>query len=214
MDDVRRMIYGTLAIFVAGILVWIGYLYTSACGFTTSCHKASAIAPVDRTAIPTLLPATLPVSQPSAPPKISDSCEISATDLIGTWVEAKYPEAEPFEFVDQKGLECQGTFTDDIQPLFTKADLWFPGSLACTTCHGAEVRTASAHLDLTSYTSILEGSQRDLESPDVKGVDILGGGDWESSMLYETLYVRKFMPPGHPPELPAGGPVIFAGMPR
>ncbi len=209
MDDVRRMIYGTVVVFVVGILAWISYIYISACGFTTTCNKAAAFKAVDRTAIPTLIPATLPAREPSVQPVTSDRCEVAATDLIGAWVESGYQEHEAFKFTDQNGLQCSGTFAEDIRPLFTKSDLWFPGALACTTCHSSEVSTASAQLDLSSYESILAGSKR--ETAEAKGQDILGAGDWESSLLYEILYVRKFMPPGHPPELPAGGPVIFAG---
>ena len=48
-------------------------------------------------------------------------------------------------------------------------------------------------------------------SPDSKGNDVLGSGDWEASLMYDVLYVRKYMPLGRPPEVPAEGPVIFAG---
>jgi len=213
MDDVRRMIYGTLAVFVIGILIWIGYIYISACGFTTSCHKAAAIQPVLRTPIPTLLPATMPVALPAEQQPVTfDRCQVAATDLIGAWVNSEFPESQEFTFKDQNGLQCTASYSTDIQPLFSKDDLWFPGALACTTCHGAEVNTASAQFDMSSYEGILAGSRR--ESAEATGMDILGGGKWESSLLYEILYVRRFMPPGHPPELPAGGPVIFAGTPN
>ena len=50
-------------------------------------------------------------------------------------------------------------------------------------------------------------------SPDAKGQDIFGGGNWEQSKLYEVLYVNKTEPLGRPPSLPAEGPIIFAGFP-
>jgi hypothetical protein len=68
---------------------------------------------------------------------------------------------------------------------------------------------SSAQMDLSSYEGILAGSRR--TSPDAQGTDILGGGDWESSLLYDVLYVRKFMPLGRPTDVPADGPVVFAG---
>ncbi len=210
MDDVRKMIYGVLAVFVLGILAWIAYIYISACGFTTSCRRAELIAPAERTAIPTLIPATLPAPQPGGIQVPFDRCQVAATGLIGAWIGANYPEQETFPFTDDHGTECKATF-EDVQPLFTKEDLWFPGALACTACHGADVNTASAQLDLSSYGGIAAGSRR--EAADASGQDILGGGDWESSLLYNILVLRKFMAPGHPPDSPAGGPVIFAGTP-
>ncbi len=60
MDDFRKTIYATLIVFVVGILAWIGFLTISSCGFTPSCLGAAP--KVDRTSIPTLVPATLPVS--------------------------------------------------------------------------------------------------------------------------------------------------------
>lgn len=60
MDDFRKIIYGTLIVFVVGILIWISFLTLSGCGFTASC--LGAVPKVDRTSIPTLIPATLPVA--------------------------------------------------------------------------------------------------------------------------------------------------------
>lgn len=57
-DDVQKTIYSTLMIFVFGVVLWIGFLFINACGFTLTCKRAAF--PVDRTPIPTLIPATLP----------------------------------------------------------------------------------------------------------------------------------------------------------
>ncbi len=60
MDDFRKIIYGALIAFVATIVVWVGFLTISSCGYTPSCL---GVAPkVERTSIPTLIPATLPAS--------------------------------------------------------------------------------------------------------------------------------------------------------
>lgn len=60
MDDFRKIIYGALIAFIATIVVWVGFLTISSCGYTASCL---GVAPkVERTSIPTLLPATLPAS--------------------------------------------------------------------------------------------------------------------------------------------------------
>src|SRR3990170_973845 len=211
MDDVRKVIYGTLIVFVAGILAWIAYLYVSACGFTTSCQKAAAAEVVDRTPIPTLIPATLPALRESGQSEPLNKCQVAAANMIGAWVSAGYPEREAFSFTDEHGKVCQASFEEDVRFLFTEGDLWYPGALACDECHNADVTVASAQLDLSTYQGILAGSRR--SSADAKGNDILAGGDWEASLLYEILFTKKFMPPGHPPESPAEGPVIFAGTP-
>jgi mono/diheme cytochrome c family protein len=60
MNDVRRYIYGTLLIFVCGVFAWVGFIFFNACGLTTSCLRGSL--KVERTSIPTLIPATLPAA--------------------------------------------------------------------------------------------------------------------------------------------------------
>ncbi len=57
-DDVRTTIYRTLTIFIIGTLVWLGLVFVNACGFSLACNQA--LAPVERTPIPTLFPATMP----------------------------------------------------------------------------------------------------------------------------------------------------------
>jgi mono/diheme cytochrome c family protein len=58
MNDVRKYIYGALVVFVFGVLAWVGFIFVNACGYSTSCLSAAPL--VDRTPIPTLIPATLP----------------------------------------------------------------------------------------------------------------------------------------------------------
>jgi mono/diheme cytochrome c family protein len=60
MNDVRKYIYSTLLIFVFGVLTWIGFIFFNACGLTTSCLGGAP--KVERTSIPTLIPATLPAA--------------------------------------------------------------------------------------------------------------------------------------------------------
>jgi len=205
MDDVRKTIYGTLVVFLIGVLGWIVYLYFSACGFSTSCQKGAAIVVVNRTPIPTLVPATLPANnEHGARPQTAAKCQVSAVDLIGAWVLAGYPETGVFHFKDATGTACVATFENDVQWLFTAADLWYPGALACAACHGPDLAASPARLDLSTYAGILAGSERTSRTD--KGKDILGGS-WEASLLYETLAL------GHPPEAPSESPIIFAGTP-
>lgn len=58
MDDFRKFMYTALIAFVALLVVWLGIVYISACGFTLTCHQGQPVA--IRTPIPTLAAATLP----------------------------------------------------------------------------------------------------------------------------------------------------------
>jgi hypothetical protein len=207
MDDFRKLMYGVVTAFVAVLVVWVGIVYISACGFTFTCRRGQPA--VDATPIPTLAAATLPAPDFSVESPALNKCRIAAVDLIGAWITAGYPEMDTFTFTDIDGLICEATFPDDVQPMFMESNLWFPGSLSCSSCHNADMAISSSQLDLSSYEGILAGSRR--TSPTTQGTDILGGGDWEASLLYDVLYVRKFMPLGRPPDMPPEGPVVFAG---
>lgn len=61
MNDVRKMIYGTIVLFFVVLAFWFSIIYISACGLTLSCHQAAP--KVYGTPVPTLVPATLPVSK-------------------------------------------------------------------------------------------------------------------------------------------------------
>lgn len=206
-DDVRKYIYTTLTIFVFGVLVWIGFLFVNACGFTLTCKRG--VLPVERTPIPTLLPATLPVMETgNGVVAISDQCHVVAVDFIGAWVEADSPETEPFQFTDVNGQNCESTFKE-IKPLFVEANFWYSGSLSCVSCHSMDIAISPAQLDLSSYVGILAGSRRaDAES---KGTDILGGGKWNGSLLHKFLTTNKADIPGHTEV--STSLVIFAGKP-
>ncbi|MEJ5240294.1 MAG: hypothetical protein WHS87_03775 [Anaerolineales bacterium] len=213
-DDVQKLIYGVLAGFVILMVVWIAYIYITACGFSLSCKKVSTLPPL--TPIPTLIPATMPVPERAAAGEFN-KCQIAAVNLIGAWVNAGYPENDPFTFTDVKGRTCQATFYKDVQPLFVESNIWYPGSQGCSSCHHSNLATSLMNMDLSSYAGILAGSRRANSEP--KGQDILGGGVWEQSLLYQMLYApngqttigRPAMPLGRPASVPAEGPLIYAG---
>ncbi len=207
-DDFRTIIYGVLIGFVVVLVVWIGYVYVASCGFSLGCERAAA---VERTPIPTLPAATLPAPAASEGQVNLEKCRVAAADLIGAWVSAGYPETETFTFTDVNGTSCEATFADDVAPLFVEANLWYPGAISCSTCHGSNLAAASAQLDLSTYDGIVAGSRRSSET--APGTDILGGGSWEDSILYQQLVVLKTMPFGRPPDLPPEGPVVSAGVP-
>ena len=66
MNDVRKMIFGTIIGFFMVLGLWFSIVYTSACGLTFTCRQAAA--KVYRTSVPTLVPATLPAFVNFVPP--------------------------------------------------------------------------------------------------------------------------------------------------
>jgi hypothetical protein len=206
-DDVQKYIYRTLTIFVAGVVIWVGFIFTTACGFSLACKQGAAV--VERTPIPTLFPATMPVIKiKKKPAVISDKCRVASTDLIGAWVFANSPEKDVFHFTDVNGRNCETTFAE-VELLFTEPNLWRSDSLSCVSCHSVDVTISPAQLDLSSYAGIMIGSRRaDAEAK--KGTDILGGGNWKKSLLYEFLTTSKANVPGHT-QLLSVDSFVFAG---
>lgn len=113
-DDVRSYIYGTIIIFLVGVATWVGFLYLSSCGFTLTCISGEL--PVYRTPVPTLISATLPVTQLETNPQeevtTQELCEVNAQSLIETWVTSGVSETQTFEFTDANGLTCETTFEE------------------------------------------------------------------------------------------------------
>jgi len=207
-NDVQNYIFRTLILFVAGVVVWIGFIFVNACGFSLACKQGAPI--VERTPIPTLVPATMPVNQIKNKPTVkSDKCYVAAADLVGAWVSARSPEKDTFQFVDVNGENCEATFAE-VLPLFNEPNLWQSGSLACVSCHSVDVTISLAQLDLSSYAGIMAGSGREDEKS--KGRDILGGGNWGKSLLYEFLATSKADVPGHTEAVSASS-FVFAGKP-
>ncbi len=190
------------------LLLFIAILYFGNCGFSADCSQVGLPA-IIHTPIPTLIPVSSVSTQAVAPAQTKGECLISARDLLGAWVSQAYPETAPFEFRDNTGNICQATFTD-VLPLFTTPSLWYSGALACDACHNANILQAAGRLDLSSYAGILAGGNR--TSPTSQGEDILGGGVWEDSILYQQLFKYYLMPFGAAPHaLTADGPVVMVG---
>jgi hypothetical protein len=201
------LVFG-LPVFLAG---FIGILYVANCGFDSDCSQAG-LPDVLHTPIPTLIPVPISVRNTPIPMGVDAKCLVTARTLLHAWVSSGYPEKSLFQFTDQNGASCEATFTVDVIPLFTDGNLWYSGSMSCSFCHHAVIDKAAARMDLSSYAGILSGSQR--ASQEVNGNDILGGGDWEKSLLNQKLFVLKEMPLGHPASaFPDDGPTILAGRP-
>jgi hypothetical protein len=213
-DDVRKIILGTLAGFLVLLVVWVGFLFLVGCGGSLDCSKADPT-PV-RTSIPTLIPASMPTPELGAAQSISLKCRVGATVLFEAWVNAGFPETESFEFTDQKGTACTATYEPDISLLLKEANIWYAGALACASCHNADLAKSSAQLNLSDYQGILAGSRH--TSPEAQGNDILGGGDWLLSKLYEVLVTRQgqalAMPLGRPQDFDAESVTVSAGVPK
>jgi hypothetical protein len=82
-DDVQKYVYRALMIFVTGVVVWVGFIFINACGFSLMCKQGAAI--VERTPIPTLFHATMPAFEIKSKPVVvvSDACRVAVSDLIG-----------------------------------------------------------------------------------------------------------------------------------
>jgi len=209
MNDVRKMIYGTIILFFGVLVFWLSTIYISACGLTFTCGQA--VQKVDRTPIPTLIPAPHSDSQAEQPVMMAfNKCQVSATDLIGAWLTAKSPETETFPFSDVHGNSCEGTFVADIQPLFVENSLWYNGAIGCVSCHNSDLTERSAGLDLTSYKAIALGTRR-VAGATSAGTDIFGGGDWEKSLLHDVLVNKGLVAEGHSADTPATDVTVFAG---
>jgi hypothetical protein len=208
-DDVRKMIYGTIVLFLAVVTIWITSLLVFSCGLNLACRQAAP--KVDRTPIPTLIPAKHSEAQLGEGTVAEfDECQVYAADLVGAWVTAGSPDAEPFAFSDVNGKPCEGTFSADIQPLFVENSLWYKGAIGCVSCHNPDLKEHSGGLDLTTYDAILLGSRRVAGSSSA-GTDILGGGDWEASALRKVLVEQGFAPEGHSAENPPVQLLLYAG---
>jgi hypothetical protein len=207
MNDVRKMIYGTIILFFVVLAFWLSIIYVSSCGLTLTCGQAAQ--KVERTPIPTLIPAAHSEAQMGEGAAEFNKCEVAATDLIGAWIAAESPETESFTFSDVNGDPCEGMYAADIQPLFVENSLWYKGAIGCVSCHNADLSERSAGLDLTTYAAIAMGSGRaDAAS---KGSDILGGGVMDKSVLYDVLVKQGLVSAGHSADSPAVALMVFAG---
>lgn len=208
MNDVRKMIYGTIALFFVVLVFWIGLIYVSSCGLTLSCQQAAPR--VDRTPIPTLIPLKHTDAQPAmGGTGAFNKCLVSASDLIGAWITAGAPASEPFPFAAVDGGPCQGSFANDISPLLRENSVWYSNSIGCVSCHNSALTERSGGLDLTSYEAIAQGSGR--ADANAKGKDVLGGGVLDQALLYQVLTTQGLVAKGHSADVQASSPVLYVG---
>ncbi|HSG44500.1 MAG TPA: hypothetical protein VLA72_15230 [Anaerolineales bacterium] len=193
MNDVRKTIYATIIGFFLMLLVWFSIVYVSSCGFTFTCNRGDL--PVERTPIPTLIPASHGDVHMEVDESEYDKCLVSSSDLVGAWVESGAPESEPFTFTDMNGASCTGTY-DEVQTLFVENSVWQSGTLGCVSCHNAELTDRSGGLDMSTYDAI-----------SASGVL---GSSWTSSSLREYLGMALTVD-GHSSDASGGNPLIYVG---
>jgi len=66
MNDVRKVIYGTITLFFVMLVFWLSVIYISSCGLTLSCRQAAP--KLYGTPIPTLIPAKFSAPTQFIPP--------------------------------------------------------------------------------------------------------------------------------------------------
>ena len=217
-DSTKNIIYTVLVGLPVMLVVWSFGLYYFGCQTNNTCKGYNEAI---HTPVPQLPPAAMPAPKVGAEAAaFTPKCKVSAVALIGAWVDAGYPETDPFDFTDDQEVACTATYKGDIEKLFHTPNVWYDGAAACITCHDSNLNPAYKAMDLSSYAGILAGSNR--ASANAKGNDILGGGVWADSLLKGMIYApngkteinRPAMPLGRPATVPAEGPVISAGTPK
>lgn len=120
MNTVNKWIFGTFLGFFGMLAVWLSIVYVSACGFTVSCHKFVPF--VERTPVPTLIPATLPAELPPLTVSTVTPMAVDGTPQVDTVARPSNPGG-PGMAVDLKGN------VDSGQQIFVDY---------CARCHGEE----------------------------------------------------------------------------
>jgi hypothetical protein len=206
MDDVKKLIYTTLLAFLGVVLLWVIALLVWSCGFSFECVRAAQI--VERTPVPTLIPAQHVESAMESGAAEFNACQTAATELIGAWVSAGAPESGTFPFTDIDGKNCEASY-EDIQPLFVENGQWYSNAIGCVSCHNSALTARSGGLDLTSYEAMRLGSQR--ADAGSQGNDIFGGGNWEQSTLFTVLTAQGMVPTGHSADVSPNSFVLYVG---
>ena len=195
MNDVRKTIFGTIIGFFLMLIIWFSVVYVSSCGLTFTCHRGDRL--VERTPIPTLIPASHSDAKMTEMDTTDfEKCQVSALDLVGAWVSADAPETDTFAFTDVNGNSCEGSYANDVQPLFVENSAWQSGSLGCVSCHNAGLSERSGGLDMSSYEALQQSG--------------VLGSNWESSSLHEYLMLG-LTADGHAADVSTGNPLLWVG---
>ena len=176
MNDVRQIIYKTIALFLVVVGLWITTLYVFACGLTLSCKQA--LPKVEGTSIPTLIPANLPVAtqyvMPAPSPTPVYTPIVESNEEVSTDIARPSVPGGPGPAVDLTGNVDAGKqlFADNCVLCHGdegKGDLPNPGSLDETvpplnpiddTLVNPDYKTFAINIDLfLEHGSVPEGPQ-------------------------------------------------------
>jgi hypothetical protein len=124
--------------------------------------------------------------------------DVTAVGLIGAWVDSGASNGT-FSYQDGDGASHYANFGADVLPLFTEANAWFDGSIACTTCHFSNGEDSYHEMDLSSYAGLMLGGDVLSKPPGVPlfGESSIGATDygWDHAKLEGRLRDNR-MPPG------------------
>ena len=121
MDDFRKFMYTALIAFVSLLVVWLGMVYISACGFTLTCPQGRPL--VDRTPVPTLAAATLPAPDFSISSAVTPTSETSSAGAGGEEIARPSNSGGPGDALNLTGDAASGA-----QVFQTN----------CVACHGPQ----------------------------------------------------------------------------
>lgn len=121
----------------------------------------------------------------------------TAVALMGMWVTAGAPNGR-FIYQDLRGVDAEGTFDQDILPLFQHHGIWSEGTQSCASCHSGNTEHSLHEMDLTSYEGIMIGGDALSKPPGVPlfGQSKVGATDynWGNSKMKARLRNNR-MPP-------------------
>lgn len=139
-----------------------------------------------------------------------EGCDVKALDVVAAFVENGAKE----------NFSVSGTnltYANSINRLFTKPNMWFKGSQACSSCHFAISEVSYHEMNLSSREGLIAGGDTLAKAP---GVSLLGGaqgGDthtnWGHSKLRDRLRNNR-MAVGIPFDITEAnreGPVVYRG---
>jgi mono/diheme cytochrome c family protein len=128
MNDVRRIIYGTIVLFLVVVISWLSLIYTAACGLTLTCHQAAP--KVFGTPIPTLIPVKF-----SAPTQFVQPTATPVVDLPALTPEAEtHPGGNP-DIARPSNPGGPGPAIDLTGNVDNGKQIFVAN---CQICHGAE----------------------------------------------------------------------------
>jgi len=123
--------------------------------------------------------------------------------VVDAWLGSGAPNG-PFPYTPAGSSEEMRNFDNDILPLFTTPGVWAPATPACNSagCHNG---VGGAHdLDMSTYASILAGTDGGTEAIVLTGTDPEKEDYWQESMLRQRLRNNR-MPWGISTAVPRNG---------